>query len=108
MADPDSPTSVTVKDLPAASGSRLEVSGASPDGTITCGRKSSFDIGVGKATHVALAVPCRDVTPIARFVAARKAGMKELVAVAHVQPPAPPVEVPPDRSRGPGRSSATD
>ena len=76
VADPDSPTSVTVKDLPAASGYRLEVSGASPDGTITCGRKSSFDIEVGKATHVSLAVPCRDVTPIARFVAARKAGIE--------------------------------
>jgi hypothetical protein len=91
-----SATAVTVEDLPAGIGYRVEVSAASPDGNITCTRRSEFDVEAGKATALALQVPCRDVTPIARFVAARKAGMTALVAVAPLGTPAPPIEVSPE------------
>ncbi len=85
--------SLTVEKLPPGTGYGLELSAASPDGKIKCGRRASFDITADTTTSLELAVQCRDLGRITEFAAARRAASPKLAA--EVTPP-PAVEVAPE------------
>ncbi len=96
VSGPDSATRVKVDDIPAGNGYTLQLSASAANGKIKCARKDTFDVEVDRTTTLEVSVLCRDMSPIAEFVASRNAMTRTLAAVA--PPPAPPIEPSPECS----------